>query len=82
MIQDVKLGTHRIGIICMPSVGVCSCSAFVWKISSKNLLFLEETRQKVKYCGCGLLVEVQPIKAAISLISLGNGTADFSRTPG
>ena len=30
-----------------------SCSAFVWKLSSKNLLILEENHQKVKYCGCG-----------------------------
>ena len=29
----------------MSSVSVRSCSAFVWKISSKNLLFLEENHQ-------------------------------------
>ena len=47
MIQDVKLGKV---LICMPSVSVRSCSAFVWKKSSKNLLILEENHQK---CGCG-----------------------------
>ena len=44
MIQDVKLGTHRIGI-CMPSVSVRSCSAFVWKMSS------EENHQKSNNVG-------------------------------
>ena len=29
MIQNVELGTHRI-VICMPSVSVRSCSAFIW----------------------------------------------------
>ena len=31
----------------MSLVSVRSCSAFVWKISSKNLLILEENHQKV-----------------------------------
>ena len=35
----------------MPSVSVRSCSAFVWKISSKNLLILEENRQKSNNVG-------------------------------
>ena len=46
MIEDVELGTHRIGtytltdgIHCMPSVSVCSCSAYVCKLSFKTLLF-------------------------------------------
>ena len=29
----------------MPSVSVRSCSAFVWKINSKNLLILEEMKK-------------------------------------
>ena len=37
MIQGVKLGTHRIGTYMDATVSVRSCSAFVWKISSKNL---------------------------------------------
>ena len=48
MIQDVKLGTHRIGTFMYAiSVSVRSCSAFVWILSSKKLLFLEENHQKV-----------------------------------
>ena len=35
----------------MSSVSVCSCSAFVWKISSKNLLILEENHQKSNNVG-------------------------------
>ena len=35
----------------MPSVSVRSCSAFVWKKSSKNLLVLEENRQKSNNVG-------------------------------
>ena len=35
----------------MPSVSVHSCSAFVWKISSKNLLILEENHQKSNNVG-------------------------------
>ena len=31
----------------MPSVSVRFCSAFIWKISSKNLHILEENHQKV-----------------------------------
>ena len=59
MIQDVKLGTHRIGtyiLICMPSVSVRSCSAFVWKISSKNLHFFRRKSSKINNVGverCG-----------------------------
>ena len=46
MIQDVKLGTHRIGTYMYASVSVRSCSAFVWKISSKNLLFFRRKSSK------------------------------------
>ena len=35
----------------MPSVSVRSCSAFVWKISSKKLLILEENHQKSNNVG-------------------------------
>ena len=35
----------------MSSVSVRSCSAFVWKISSKNLLFLEEIIKKSNNVG-------------------------------
>ena len=35
----------------MPSVSVRSCSAFVWKISSKNLLIIEENHQKSNNVG-------------------------------
>ena len=45
MIQDVKLGTHRLGTYIMYAIS--KCVAFVWKLSSKNLLFLEENHQKV-----------------------------------
>ena len=52
MIQDAKLGTHKIGsYLCMLSVSVRSCLAFVWKLrSKKNLLFFRKS-QCGKGCG-------------------------------
>ena len=46
MIQDVKLGTHRIGTY-MYAISKCAfLLGFRWENKSKNLLFLEQKSSK------------------------------------
>ena len=47
MIQDVKLGTHKIGTLCMPSTSVRSCSAFIWKCRYEAILYYNKIIKKL-----------------------------------